>query len=282
MTNLSQKAMLVDLSISQCTFRKCDKQATKEVHDKHHAGDDAGRYNKALVAKEAIQAIAQAANAARTFHYDNTLPWSDKGARILPAANYLDYTRELSRLKDDFERAVGDFLANYPQYVDDARIRLNGLFRADDYPAAEKLPGKYGFTVNVLPLPSGDDFRVSLQDAEVDKIRKAIEEKLQENTTAAMKDLWQRLHHNVSAMVERLSGKDNIFRDSLVNNLCDLVALLPRLNITNDANLEKMRRDIEEKLCSKAPETLRKDTKARQETAKAAADILDVMAGYCG
>jgi len=42
---------------------------------------------------------------------------------------------------------------------------LNGLFREEDYPSTEKLRAKFGVKLEVLPIPSVDDFRVTLSEA---------------------------------------------------------------------------------------------------------------------
>ena len=116
---------------------------------------------------------------------------------------------------------------------------------------------------------------------EVARIRKDIEARSTAATETAMADLWTRLHDVVSKMAERLGTKDAIFRDSLVDNVAELVDLLPRLNLTGDARLDAMRREVADKLLVYEPETLRKDGGARKETARAAEDILAAMSGYC-
>ena len=45
---LSDKALLVQLSISQWTARKYDKRATEQVNNANNAAMTAGRYNKSL------------------------------------------------------------------------------------------------------------------------------------------------------------------------------------------------------------------------------------------
>jgi hypothetical protein len=278
---LTNKAMLVRLSISQWTAKKYDKKVSKEVAEKYGTEQDRGRYNKVLVAKAELERINKAAGAARTFHYQQTLPWSDDGARILPSANYLNYTQQMRELHGEFEKAVATFIDNYPSLVADARWQLNGLFNPDDYPALNRIGRKFSIDVTVDPLPTATDFRVDLNLDEVARIRKDIEARSTAATETAMADLWTRLHDVVSKMAERLGTKDAIFRDSLVDNVAELVDLLPRLNLTGDARLDAMRREVADKLLVYEPETLRKDGGARKETARAAEDILAAMSGYC-
>ena len=278
--NLTDKAMLVKLSISKWSARKYDKKVSGEVAQQYGTDQERGRYNKVLVAVEAVKKVGQAESAARTFHYENTLPWKDDGARILPAANFDHYSAEMRKLKGDFQAAAMEFLGNYPDLVDQARRELNGLFDPADYPDREKIQKKFSFEVEVDPLPTGADFRVSLQGDEVARIQADIEKRLERAQRDAMGDCFSRLYDVVRKAAEKLTDKTAIFRDSLITNIQDLVELLPRLNLTDDTRLEELRRLVADKLLGYEPELLRKNAFARQETADAANDILAAMAGY--
>src|SRR5271157_5583230 len=169
---LKQKAMLARLTITQFSASKQDKTATDSVKEKFQTGNDAGRYNKSLIAKEAIKAVSSAANEARIFHYAQTLPWKDDGARILPAANYLQYSEGMRQKKAIFQAAVIKFVASYPDLIEEAKTRLAGLFNVNEYPDVNSINDKYSFDVQIDPLPQAADFRVDLNSAEVDAIRK--------------------------------------------------------------------------------------------------------------
>ena len=133
---------------------------------------------------------------------------------------------------------------------------------------------KYGFSIQVDPIPYADDFRVNLQSQEIAEIKADIEARVNESITMSMKDLWTRLQKAVSHMADRLSEKDSVFRDSLINNLIELTELLPKLNLTNYQNLETIRKDIENNLCSFSPQILREDGKEREKAAQKAQSIL--------
>ncbi len=102
MKNLTDKAILVNVQISQWTARKFDNKVTSEVNKKHKT-KDAGRFNKILIGVEHLKEISQIANKARTYHYDNTTPWSDSGERLLSNLNYFDYIQNISALQDEFD-----------------------------------------------------------------------------------------------------------------------------------------------------------------------------------
>ncbi len=159
---LHDRAMLVDISISQWSMRKHDKKISDEIEEQYET-HDAGRYNKVLIAVEQAKIISKVANEARIFHYNNTLPWSDEGRRILPSANYWEYVGELNPLKHKFWRTVKSFWDNYYNYKEESRNRLKDMFREDDYPSLDFLREKYRFNISFLPIPDTDDFRINDQ-----------------------------------------------------------------------------------------------------------------------
>jgi hypothetical protein len=270
------------LSITQFSASKQDKTATDSVKEKFQTGNDAGRYNKSLIAKEAIKAVSSAANEARIFHYAQTLPWKDDGARILPAANYLQYSEGMRAKKATFQAAVQKFIASYPDLIEEAKTRLAGLFNASEYPDAASITDKYSFDVQIDPLPQAADFRVDLNSAEVDHIRKEIEARNNQAQSAATLDLWKRLNSAVSAMSERLNDPKAVFRDSLVSNIEEITEIIPRLNLTDDPALNRLTEEARTKLTANPPEKLRTDINTRKETAKAADDLLITMAAFMG
>lgn len=284
--NLNDKAMLIRLSIGSWTARKYDKAVSDKVNDEYAADRDAGRYNKVLVAQDEIKKIQKIVNTARTFHYENTLPWDDSDNRMLPAANYLSYCEKMRSLRAEFERAVESFIYSYPALIEDAKLKLNGMFNHADYPDAARIRGKYSFEFSVSPLPYSDDFRVNLSNDEVKRIQDEITERVQGAANTAMKDLWQRLYEVVKHMAGKLSDKDSIFRNSLIENITDLCALLPKLNVFADPDLENLRRDVELKLTGYNPDVIRNNPDERDAAAKDAADLTskieNAMAGYFG
>ncbi len=274
--DLANRAMLVRLSISQWTARKHDKNATHTVEN-HYGAQDAGRFNKVLIAQDAIKAVEKTANSARTWHYDQTLPWTDEGYRLLPAANFAEYSAKMRELHAAFDAAVDQFCANYPDLVIDAKIRLNGLFNPSDYPRYVR--DRFGLETQISPVPMAADFRVALRDEETAEIQAEIEERTAQATTAAHQDLYRRLADTIGHMADKLAT-DAIFRNSLVDNLRELCELLPRLDLQGDPVLAQIRAHAEQKLLRYDADTLRDNPSARAETARDATAILAAMEGF--
>lgn len=292
--DISSKAMLASLKITQWTCAKKDKEVTDEVLTQRQAKADAGSFNKRLLAKEQIQSIRQIAGAARNLHYDLTLPWSQDGARILPAAMFAKYDAEMRKLKGEFEVAVRDFIRDYPGYVADARLRLGGLFKAEDYPDANDVEAKFTWELTISPLPTGNDFRVNLSKEMTEHLRAQIEERTRKEIETGTRDVWDRVYKVVQHMAVSLEEykvsvdkdgkekKENPFRDTLVSNVRDIAGLLPLLNVTGDPKLNQLATEITGKLTLKEPQELRDDGKARKKVAKDARTILEDMKSLMG
>ena len=290
---LTEKAMLAGLTISSWSARKQVKQVAEEAGVKH--GADATQLNatKSVIAKSAFEKIKKIEGEARTYHGKMTLPWLDKGRDILTVALFWEYSQEMTRLRQEHEAAVNDLVLNYPAYVVEAQTALGSLYDAGDYPAPDKIAGKFNFEVNISPLPTGDDFRVSLGTEEEERIRAQIDGRLQEGVKQAMADLWSKVHEAVTHMATKLrayvpadktSGvsAEGIFRDSLVENLREIVKLLPAMNLTGDARLAALTTRLEAELCDVDAEDLRVNDNVRESVANSADQILADMAGYIG
>ena len=284
--SLSTRAMLCSLSIGMWSARKHDPEASEEIATRHGAQADAGRYHKVLLPKEALAEILKIVNEARQEHYFMTLPWGDDGYRVLPAAAYMDHAAKMRAFSNRFQPAVDALIEKFGQLVADAKVRLGSLFREGDYPHPEELRSKFSFETKVLPLPDAGDFRVALGDEEKERVKRQITAAVEASLQVASRDLWQRLYEAVTHMAERLGayratgeGVEHPFRDSLVTNLVKLVDVLPKLNVTQDAELERMAEQVRSALLVD-PRELRKSELVRVETAKAAADIAARMSGY--
>ncbi len=292
MTTLKEKALLVKFSRCSYSARKYDKKVSGEVEAKYNA-KDAGRYNKVLIAKEALEKGQKASNEARTFVYTQTLPWTDEGWRILTSANYLPFTQEMRKKIRAIDEADREFIDKYPDFKEEAKARLNGLYNEMDYPPVSEIARKFSCSIEFQPIPEAQDFRIpsDMSPEQIEAIGKDLDERVKAATSEAVKDLWSRLYDVTSHAAERLSSPDLIFRDSLIQNITDLCELLPRLNLTNDPALEAMRQRIESSLTMFMPDELRpKDSDKpgekiikeanRRETAEEARKILKDLEGY--
>lgn len=279
--NLSDRALLVQLSVSQWTARKYDKKATKEVADANGTTTAVGRYNKSLLPmNDLLDNIHKKTTHIRQRYYDNTLPWGIDGTQMLPTSNYLQFMSDFRKERDEWNILVRNFVDHYDTLKEDAKRILGGLYDPADYPSAVDIRQKFHMDMAVFPVPSAD-FRVSIASDELSRIQQDVERRVAEAQTNAMKDVWQRLFDRVKHMAEKLADPKAIFRDSMVENAREICALLPRLNFTDDPNLEALRQQVEASLIIH-PEALRHDPDLRRDTAAEAKAIMDKMSVFMG
>lgn len=280
--SLSNRAILVDLDISQWSARKLDRRETDEVITRTGASKRAARVNKSLLpGAQSLEAVTKKATEIRTWFYERTLPWSGS-ARILRADAYWSFVQELNTHKSAYERRVDDFVADYPQLVAHAQAELCGLYNPDDYPDAQTIRDKFCVNTRFMPVPDSDDWRVSLSEEALKDLRESVERDVREAAGVAMQEAWKRLSDCVAHAVERLGNPEAIFRDSLVENAEELCRILPTLNITGDPNLEARRQELEQALVGVDPKDLRRFPDYRQQVADKLADITNKMAGLYG
>ena len=280
---LNNKALLVNLRISQWTARKLDKKATKAVQDMHHAGRQSGNFNKVLLPmNERLKRVHdKSAFIRHNWFYPNTLAWSVDGWQLLPTANYMGTITDWRKHKSEWYALVEDFLDHYVDDREVAKRELGDLYDEKDYPDLDQVRAKFMLDLTMMPVPT-TDFRVEVSQAEHSRIAQEIEERVTHAGQEAMREVWQRLYDRVEHITDKLSDHTSIFRDSMIDNARELCELLPRLNFMDDPNLEQMRQEVEAKLARNHPDSLRNDPTLRREKAAEAKDIMDRMAVFMG
>jgi hypothetical protein len=275
---ITERAMLAAVHISIWTAVKHDRKVSRDVADQHGAHHGAGRYNKQLLrGADKLDELRTLAGQVRQYFYKITLPWSDEGFRLLPSNFYFELMKRMREFEASFEHGVESFLSVYPQYIEQVRPELNGLFLEDDYPSVDKIRSKFGIKLEVLPIPSGADFRVQLSAEEQARVSREIDANVRESLTRGTEDLWKRLREVVAHMVDRLNEPELRFHGSLVTNIADLVEILPKLNVSGDADLNRFTEQIKERLCNYSAQELKKNDLLRAATATDASNIVAKM-----
>ena len=129
---------------------------------------------------------------ARTKHYSNSLPWDDKGARLLTVANYEHYTDLMDGFRERVVRQRARFIEDYDDYIDQARLDLGKLFRIEDYPSKEDLQGRFAIRYRITPVPDADHFIAQLASDDTERVKRDIESHIEEQLHGAVGDLYRR------------------------------------------------------------------------------------------
>ena len=287
--DLTRDAMLVTLRIHSWSGKRYDRKASDHVAYHHDADTDAGRYTKRLLPKAAFAALTKSVSAARTAHYDNTLPWDDQGKRLLTVDNFDYYTSVLDGCIEQMVTARTRFIEDYGFHVARARANLGRLFDPDDYPPKEALAQKFRIRYRVTPVEDAGHFLARLGADDAARVRRDIERDVEARIHGALGDLYRRLGSAVEHVGERLQddaqGKPLVFRNSMIAHLRALVDVAPRLNLFGDAHLAQLCEQVKERIAAVEPDALRPasrgfDPGTRERVRRAAAELAPQLAGY--
>lgn len=281
--NIDTCALLVELSISQWTARKLDRSTTEELVKGKNAQDKgAARVNKNLFAgRSELEVINQYVTETRSFVYDNTLPWSDSGIRLLSSAKFMEFNGLLQEREDKFFGLVDEFVSVYPSLITAQAMALGDMFNRTDYPSADDIQHRFKFNVNYMPVPSSGDFRVDVGNEAQKELQAKLAKLADERVEYAMKDIKNRLLEHLKRMSDRLTvdyingeAKPRRFHDTLLDNAHDLCELSGSLNIINDPQLEEARKALKRAIGNIDIGDLRRDVGARTEVKTQVDDIL--------
>ena len=280
---VARSAMLVDLNIAIYSGRKMDKSTQAEVVLSKGANSKraASVYKNLFSECKELDAITKFQARARSEHYRLTMPWNDRGARLLPTASLLDYKQVMSRYQQEFDRLVEAFLLKYSTLVAAAAFQLGTLFDRNEYPDAAQVARRFRMDLSFVPLPTSGDFRLDVESDVQRELMEQYERRLEEQLASATKDSWTRLYEALSRLSDRLTvdedGKKKIFHDTIVTGAVDLCELLTAMNVTQDPQLESARRQLQEVLLGVTPKELRDEDGTRVLTKQKVDQILSAF-----
>lgn len=273
--------MVVNLQIGLWMGYRFDRDATRRAIYHENATEDAARVNKHLVSKDALKRIVSAVGSLRTQFYEQTLPWKDNGDRLLTRDMYKVFIEEHARLRDEFNNEVEHFLmVAYPRARDNARVRLGDMFKENDYPEVADLRRKFYVNLDIDAVTVAGDFRVTLDQEHLDTVRRDIEQAVADRISRAVGDVWERLSDKLTHFHDKMADEKAVFKVSTVEQLQDLVAMIPSLNVTNDPRLTQIAKDVERAIAHIDAPILRKDKAVRAAVADDVKKIMDDMAPF--
>lgn len=282
--SINSSAVLVELNISVWPASKVDREVTDKTNNDAGAVRDASQTRKNLFAGTSLRKdIEKFAARVRLYHNLHTLPWADKGERLLTTALFMDYKKFINDAEFKFEQLCENFFTAYPQLLADAPANLKGLYKAEDYPDLEEVKRRFGFRYVFSPLPEAGDFRLDVGNADLEELKHKYASDYELRLAEAMREPWDRLHKVLTSMSDKLKDDDTDkegnsnkrYHESLVTNATDLCALLTKLNITQDPKLEEARKQLETTMLGADIEAI-KESPAVRESMKSKVDaILD-------
>ena len=280
--SISDRAVLVQLNISSWGTERLDKSQTERINLLNNADSKAGKVHKDLMCGTTLaKDIDLHVGRARLWNNQNTMPWQDRGARLLPTSLFLPYKDEMNSKESKFEAMVNRFIPNYAAAKQTAKNYLGSMYREEDYPDVNDIASKYKWTLSVSPIPSSGHFCLDVPAEDLENVRKSCDDFVEQKVADAMLKPWEDLHNMLTGMsgklqeVDELNGTPKRFHETFVTNALDLCKLLNHMNITNDPQLDKARQQLELVLAGTDVDDIKENEFVRSDMKKRVDSILN-------
>jgi hypothetical protein len=284
--NLDSVALLCEYNASVWTARKLDRKKSDDVVSGAGAKQKgAARVNKNLLAgRPELEEITSLVGAARTYVYDNTLPWSNNGQRLLVTTRLPKFDARMQEFKEEFETKVEGFVSVYPTLITAQAMALGDMFNRAEFPLASEIRTKFAFSFDYLPVPASGDLRVDIGTQAQEELRARLEHMAVVRVEKAMAEINEKLSTHLRRMADRLTtdtepdtGERTVrrFTDTLVSGALELCDLVADYNVTGDKTLAQARTMLESALTGVTSQTLRDDPAKREDVRSAVNDILN-------
>ena len=269
MNKLSERAILVRVQECMNGVFNFDNKARDYFAKSTNAEKEAFSVTKRKWPELALKGMRKEISSMRNLHRKMTLPWNDVGYRLLPNDKFFEFTSETVAIKDRFyaERAL--FKMNFDEYVTMGIHNQGDFADPGAYPkTSDEVDNLFDLNVLLRPCPDSDDIRVDLPEDMLEDLKISINKQIEEDVYLAIKELWLRFYKSINHMVSRLNtGDPKHFHASLLDNIEDIIKIIPSYNLNNDKDLEESRKEIEEVISKiKSIDDLKDDERLRRNT----------------
>ena len=277
--SLSKRAVLASLHIRKFSGVKVDREAQAEVCDKNNAEKNSVKVVKNLLTGPALEAIRKLDTEARTHFYAITLPWMDDGSRIMASKTYVDARNIFNEYGDRFGSLLEEVCKTYEAEKEASKARLGGLYREGDYPSIAEIRAKFDFSFTVNPVPEGSDLRAEeISEEDRKELEANITARVQQAEAEAKKAIFARVSDACAKIADTLrkfnpeakGDARGTFRDSLIDNVRELIPTLDKLNFDNDPRVQQVAEQLTEMTKDSANDL--RESKAKRATVAASAE----------
>ena len=286
-TKLSDKCMLVKLTIKRAALTKRDNFLTDKIQQQE--GDSSLTVLTKLFRDKAspINQIMAAVNEVYAFHRTHTLPYVDAGPRILPSDTYMDYTAQMKHLIAKVDNLKSQWLPDYDMLVQQDVMYRNaghaaGRATADDYPSAEQFDRSTNIEYRFQPMPDARHFLFDLSDDDMAAFEQAEQEAAQQANLDTVARMLKPLSSLVSRLKEYQGQKGERFHNSLIQNVIEGCDLAQKLALNPTPELLKQIDELRQaaKACMDDVEIIKGSANKRDEARRKLEEVAARMGAF--
>jgi hypothetical protein len=285
-TTLAEKAVLVKLTTRRVklTHRMTSVESIVQAQFDDSSIAVLGRMFRDK--SNPINAIINTINEAYREHRKFTLPYVDKGPRILPNNMYFEYSQLMHGHINHLDAMVNRYMPNYDSYVmQDIAFRSTSKTSvcASDYPTAQEFQDRVGLELRFSPMPDKKHFLFDMSDVDVANFSNAMVEVEAAARADAIKRMLEPLTHLVDKL-EKPAGKQNggTFRDSAIENIIEGIDIAKKLVMDDNPELMDTINKLETTISSYNPDWLRESPIVRDQAKTKLDEIAKQMGAFMG
>ena len=226
---------------------------------------------------KAVQAIK---GKIRRFWVENTLPYTDRGVRLLRRDEAEQFARALDELAGELAAAVLELENVFQELLAENRDRLGSLFNRSDYPAT--LISEFAAAVEFPELNPPNylaNLSPELYRRESERVAARFDQAIELAETAFADELSALVGRLVDRLQPDENGQPKIFRDSTIDNFREFIARFRRLSIGSSAELDRLVDQAGALVGGVRAADVRQPGESRQRLAAGMAAIADELAG---
>jgi len=251
--SLASAGFIVNVEVNVWSATKQDRTISNEVTSAYKADKDSGRFVKHLLAgdpthKELLNHRQLVYNWVKRRTYD----WSGSN-RYLPMAHIEKFKEEFAEREREHQALVAKFEQAYPDIVGAMQFKHGDMFDASEYPSVTEIGSRFAMKLFLSPVPT-NDFRVAIAEDIAEELRKHYEKSANEKVQEIMRDASMRLVDYIKRIAHacrdvepsedgKTKRRPKVYEATLAQakEQCELLKVF---NLTNDNQLEEMRREL--------------------------------------
>lgn len=223
---LASKAMLVKLTAHKAGLTRRDDDKTDQLQQTDKA---ALGYVQLFKFKTPVHELSALHRAVGQLHRRLTLPYEDRGARLLPNTQYFAYTAAMREAMGAVTNWFDQHRTHYATYVGADCAARGWTVQPDQYPTIDEFEAAFSFDLDFTPLPQLSHFLFDLSPADC----AAFEARQTAVAEAAVTDALDRVRKPIDVLLNRLqtyTGQPGQkFVTSLLTNVADGITNMEKL-----------------------------------------------------
>lgn len=282
---LSDAAMIIYLNVSRYRQQVLDKKVSAETADRYEAKRGALKAYKLLLPKRFTERLNKITRAARDYVATMTVSSLRNGERLVPMGLVQIVMEELGHMQREFYEALDEACENLDAAILEASEELREAWNEADYPTGAAFREAHEFEFSLAPIPDSAGLSKVIQTAlgaEVERYTERLEADNQAMLKKAQDELVTRVKAAISNLEDKASKPSNETKiyPSLIDNIRDLVDLVPHMNLSGDPRIDQLGADLRKRFANLNADNIKLFPSAREEARDNSRAVLDNMKSW--